>query len=63
MNRQDIIGWAEGILESDSRVDWQRVIIDGDDIARMVRAEQPEATDADLDEIAELINEKLMKNY
>jgi hypothetical protein len=59
MNRDEIREWATGLIESDKRVNWQKSEpVTGQEIARIVRAENPEATDADLDEIARIINNK-----
>jgi len=58
MKRNDIETWAASLAEGDSRVDWQKTQpVTGHDLARLVRAENPEATDADLDAIAQLIND------
>ena len=58
MKRTEIAQWAEGIIAGDKRVDWQRGPISGQDIARIVRAEDYDATDDDLGAIAELVNQR-----
>ena len=56
MKRDDIKLWADNLIENDGRVSWQRVEpVTGQDIARIVRAEEA-ATDADLRAIAAIIN-------
>ena len=57
LNRYELREWAQGLIEGDTRVSWQRSEpITGTDIARIVRDENPEATDDDLTAIAEIIN-------
>ena len=62
MKNTDIQGWADGLIESDGRVGWQKSEpVTGEELARIVRAENPEATDEDLDTIAEIINKEVNK--
>lgn len=58
MDQNLIRKWGENLAENDGRVDWQKSEpVTGSELARIVRAENPDATDADLDAIAQIIND------
>ncbi len=60
MKQEDIREWAQNLRTSDMRVAWQKLVpVTGQDIARIVRTEDPDATDNDLEQIAAIINGKI----
>jgi len=57
MTKEEIREWAGNLAENDERVDWQKSDpVLGSDIAGIIREENPNATDSDIDQIARLIN-------